>query len=223
MKKVLIIGAGALGQQITHYIATDSNDLQVVGYVDDWAEKGTVVEGIEVLGGSGTDIEELYKAGIFDALIIGIGYKYFGTRKALYDRYVGHIPFATFIHSTCYIDPTATLGAGCVILPRCVVDIGSVVEPDVLIYSGSVIGHNTKVGAHSIVSLSVTLCGFSEIDERCFVGAGATIIDNKHIAADCLIGAGAVVTHDVPEGVMVAGVPARVLKTPNTPSKEKKQ
>ena len=43
------------------------------------------------------------------------------------------------------------------------------------------------------------------------VGAGAKILGNITIGAYSVIGANAVVTHNVPAGVVVAGIPARII------------
>jgi len=44
------------------------------------------------------------------------------------------------------------------------------------------------------------------------VGANATILPGITIGRDALVGAGSVVTHDVPDGKVVSGNPARVMK-----------
>lgn len=44
------------------------------------------------------------------------------------------------------------------------------------------------------------------------IGSGAVILCGVTIGARALVGAGAVVTHDVPDGAIVAGVPARVRR-----------
>jgi acetyltransferase-like isoleucine patch superfamily enzyme len=44
------------------------------------------------------------------------------------------------------------------------------------------------------------------------IGSGATILSNLTIGERAIVGAGAVVTRDVPDGTIVVGNPARVLR-----------
>jgi acetyltransferase-like isoleucine patch superfamily enzyme len=44
------------------------------------------------------------------------------------------------------------------------------------------------------------------------IGMNASILPGVHIGAHAIVGAGAVVTHDVPDYAIVAGVPARVVR-----------
>ncbi|MDD4906206.1 MAG: DapH/DapD/GlmU-related protein, partial [Methylobacter tundripaludum] len=51
----------------------------------------------------------------------------------------------------------------------------------------------------------------TRIKARASIGSNATILCGITVGEGALIGAGAVVTHDVPDYAIVAGVPARVV------------
>jgi acetyltransferase-like isoleucine patch superfamily enzyme len=56
-------------------------------------------------------------------------------------------------------------------------------------------------------------CVPTRVCRRASVGSNVAILCGVTIGEGALVGAGAVVTQDVPAGAVVAGVPARVLKT----------
>ena len=56
-----------------------------------------------------------------------------------------------------------------------------------------------------------TRLGKIKIGNHVFVGANVTILPGVTVGDYAVIGAGSVVTHDVPAGTVVAGVPARVI------------
>lgn len=49
------------------------------------------------------------------------------------------------------------------------------------------------------------------LGNRIFVGAGAKIIGAVTLGDDVKVGANAVVTHDIPTGLTVVGIPARAI------------
>lgn len=49
------------------------------------------------------------------------------------------------------------------------------------------------------------------IGDRAFIGANVTILCNVHIGDDVIVSAGSVVTKDVPDNCVVAGVPAEIV------------
>ena len=49
------------------------------------------------------------------------------------------------------------------------------------------------------------------IDDDVWLGCGAIVLDGVRIGKGAVIGAGAVVTKDVPDGAIAAGLPARVI------------
>jgi maltose O-acetyltransferase len=50
------------------------------------------------------------------------------------------------------------------------------------------------------------------IADNVWLGGGVIVCPGVSIGEDTVVGAGAVVTHDLPAGVVAAGVPARVLR-----------
>jgi len=50
------------------------------------------------------------------------------------------------------------------------------------------------------------------IEDDVWLGVGVIVLDGVRIGTGAVIGAGSVVTHDIPDGAIATGVPARVVK-----------
>ena len=55
---------------------------------------------------------------------------------------------------------------------------------------------------------------FPSVGDRAKIGAGAIILPGRRVGEDAIVAAGAVVTHDVPDGAEVRGIPARAKALP---------
>lgn len=65
--------------------------------------------------------------------------------------------------------------------------------------------------------------GRIRVGERTFIGCNSTILPGVTIGKRCVVGAGSVVTKDIPDGCVVAGVPAKVIMTTDEYAKKCKQ
>lgn len=210
MKRLAIIGSGDLGEQLAWHARQD-NHYTVVGFFDDFAEPGLARHGLPVLG-KVSDVLPSFKEGLFDELLLAIGYKHFEQRRAIYDSLKNEIPFGKLIHSSSYIDPSVRIGSGVVVYPGCVVDMKARLEDNVLLNAGVVIAHDTTIGSHSFLSPGVKVAGFVSVGNCVSLGIGTSVVDKLQIADFVRTGAGAVVTENLTEPGLYLGVPARYKK-----------
>ncbi|MCL6294675.1 acetyltransferase [Jejuia spongiicola] len=210
MKKLAIIGSGDLGQQIA-YQATTDNQFNVVGFFDDFTEKDSVVSGKKILGKL-SEVQNAFSNKIFDEIIIGIGYKHLDFREKIFNTLNKKIPFATFIHSSCFVDASCKIGNGVCVFPGSVLDQKVIIKDNVFINVGSIIAHDSKIENHTFISPSVAIAGFVSIGKRCNIGINSTLIDNISIVDDVQIGGGTVVVKSIEKSGLYVGNPSRFIR-----------
>jgi sugar O-acyltransferase (sialic acid O-acetyltransferase NeuD family) len=210
MKKIAIIGAGELGQQIAVHIQQDTNHI-VGGFFDDFQKKNSKILGLPILGEI-KDINHYYQENFFDEILIGIGYRHLSLRKKIYTNLNGIIPFATFVHSTCFIDKTSKIKEGSIIYPGCIIDQRVTIHENTLINLGCTIAHDSSIGPHSFLSPSTSIAGFVELGENVNIGINTTIIDSLKICDEVKTGGGTVLINDINKKGLYVGNPARFIK-----------
>lgn len=105
--------------------------------------------------------------------------------------YAARLGKGVFIAHHVHIGPFAEIGDGCIINTAAVVE------------------HETKIGCYSHVSVNSTIAGRSVVGERCFIGAGATVIDSLQLCDQVTLGAGACAVKNLDKPGTYIGVPAR--------------
>ena len=80
---------------------------------------------------------------------------------------------------------------------------------------GVVINEHTVIGDGCVIYQNVTFAGKDKkrptLGKNVLVGAGAVILGGVFLGDNSKVGANAVVTHDVPEGKTVIGIPGRII------------
>ena len=122
------------------------------------------------------------------------------------------VSFATLVHPTAHVSRTAALGPGTLVGAGVVIGAHTRLGRHVFVNRGALIGHHTTIADFTTIHPGANVAGACEIGEATYVGMGAVIIDHTRVGRQCVIAAGAVVTGEVPDNVLVAGVPARILK-----------
>jgi sugar O-acyltransferase (sialic acid O-acetyltransferase NeuD family) len=116
------------------------------------------------------------------------------------------------IHPTAAVAGSARMGEGSQILAH------SVVGPDVsmgnvcIINHGASVDHECHLGSGVHIAPGAVLCGCVEVGENTMIGAGAVVLPRISIGKGALVGAGSIVTRNVPDGAVVVGNPAQIMK-----------
>lgn len=144
---------------------------------------------------------------------LGEGVKIF--QPDLVNLYGCSIGAETRIGAFVEIQKNASVGARCKISSHSFVCEGVAIEDEVFIGHGVMFTNdrypraaNDDGSLQTEVDWQVTE---TRVKRRASIGSNATIIAGIVIGESSLVGAGAIVTHDVPDYAIVAGVPARVI------------
>jgi serine O-acetyltransferase len=60
--------------------------------------------------------------------------------------------------------------------------------------------------------MSIMAADFKMVSYDVTIGSGVKILGNVHVGRSVVVGANSVVLSDVPDGVVAAGAPARIVK-----------
>ena len=112
------------------------------------------------------------------------------------------------------------IGRNAVIMMGAIINIGAVIGESTMIDMGAVLGGRATVGRNCHIGAGAVLAGVIEpasakpvvIEDGVLVGANAVVIEGVHVGKNAVVAAGAIVTEDVPDGMVVAGCPARIVK-----------
>lgn len=83
---------------------------------------------------------------------------------------------------------------------------------NVMLTACTILGHDGSIAMlNRAYGVKLDRVGKVDIKDNVFVGHGAIVLPGVTIGPNVIVAAGAVVTKDVPEGKIVAGVPAKVI------------
>jgi UDP-2-acetamido-3-amino-2,3-dideoxy-glucuronate N-acetyltransferase len=154
-----------------------------------------------------------YLMPIASDVTLGDGVKIF--QPDLVNLYGCSIGAETKIGAFVEIQKKASIGARCKISSHTFVCEGVTIEDEVFIGHGVMFTNDRYPRAANDDGSLQTEADWQVVDtrvkQRASIGSNATIGAGVIIGESALVGAGAVVTRDVPDYAIVAGVPARVI------------
>ena len=213
-KDALIWGAGGHAKVVADILR--QNAYAVCGFLDEATphRRGELFCEATVLGDA-NQLQKIYESGVRKAIVaFGDNMRRLAVGELLEER---GFELITAIHPSAVIAPDSVVGSGSVVVAGVVVSPAAVIGRGAILNTAATVGHDCTIADGAHIGPGVHIAGHVRVGRGAWIGIGATIIDRKRIGAWSIVGAGAVVIEDVPDRVLVAGVPARVIKSVEEP------
>jgi sugar O-acyltransferase (sialic acid O-acetyltransferase NeuD family) len=212
MKKVLVLGADPQARIIPDILEAQGG-LELIGFVE-WGEgrKFLIGDAAGFPVFNGTRFPEVIR-GEMGTLEVIVALSRMEKRKELIAQ-VNDIPLTltNIIHPSAIISKSARIGKGCLIAPGVIIGPGVEIGDHIILNSAVTIDHDTTIQENVIMGSGVHLPGYVKVLSNTFIGVGSCAVNGVTIGRNCLIGAGSVITRDIADDVVAAGVPAKEIR-----------
>jgi acetyltransferase EpsM len=210
VKQLVIVGAGGHARVVADLVRV-AGVFEIVAFVDELAEQrdGDMYLGARVYAGA---------SGLDRARQKGIGYALpaFGDNLArlscLERLHANGYEIISAVHPSAVVATDVAFGAGTVICASAVVGPAARLGEGCIVNTGATVDHDSVLGDGVHVEPGAHLGGTVRIGQASTIGIGAVVGKRLQVGAHTHVGAGAVVVRNLPDGVIVWGVPARVVR-----------
>jgi len=214
MKRLVIFGAGQIGQ-VAHYYFTEDSDYDVAAFTVDAAYlDADRFLGLPVLPFE--DIEKHSAPGEYD-IFVAMGYGQLNRsreEKVSAARAKGY-RLAHFISNRAEVWSGFEPSENLFILENNTVQPFVTIGENTTLWSGNHIGHHTTIGANVFIASHAVISGAVTIGDNSFVGVNATVADNITVGRRTVIGAGALLLNDAPDNGVFAVAGTEKSKVPS--------
>lgn len=211
MTDIIIIGAGGLGKDV-QWLLERMNEVEetwnILGYVDDGKEAGSLVDDLPILG----TVDHLLEYEKEVAVVCAVASA--KTRRKIIHKLECNdkLVFPNVIDPSAVLSKRIKMGRGNIILAGNIVSVDIRIGDFCIFNADCTIGHDVVMESYVTVYPSANISGCVEICHETEIGTGCHIIQGIKIGSNTIIGAGAVVIKELPSGCTAVGNPAKPVK-----------
>ena len=197
MKPIVIVGAGGMGrdtQWLIERINEEEPTYEILGYIDDGIQQGSIIDGYPILGGM-KYLEEYDKEQKL-AVAFAIGNAKVREKLVLKCLPNPNLWYPNLIDPSVITSQRVHLGQGNIICTSVIMTTNIEIGNFNLICNRSIVGHDDEIGDYNTLYPGVLL-------------PAPMIIQGLHITDEVIMGAGSTVIEDINEAGTYVGVPVR--------------
>jgi acetyltransferase EpsM len=212
-QKLVIIGGEGNGGVIASCIEDNrqrfgDHTYAVAGFVNDYLNPGTLLNGYKVLGGLKDLPSLLSQDYIFSWAIHMVGQG--PLRKKLFEQ--TSIPddrLAVVVHNSSFVASNAKLDPGAFVMSNSYIGPMAHIGKCSLVMANNIIGHNTKIGPLCHFSAGAITSSYVSIGTASDICLGSRVIEKVRMGDFSVAGASSLVLKDVPSKEVHVGIPAK--------------
>ncbi|WP_131976091.1 acetyltransferase [Cricetibacter osteomyelitidis] len=206
--KVIFLGAGGYAKSALDSL--DHAEYEFCGFIDKFKPIGSEHLGYPIVA---SDLESFVERDKYH-YFISIGDNEHRLEK--YQILMNYqCKLISIIDKSALISRFTRIGRSVYIGKMAIINGDSQIGDNCIINSKTLIEHGCKIANHCNISTNVTINGDVTIDELSFIGSSSVFNGQLHIGRNVTVGSGSVVIRSIQDNLVVAGVPARVIRNKN--------
>lgn len=208
---MLIVGAKGFAKEVLQLLLDNGEAENVVFFDDVSVDMSDVLFGAFSVLKNEKQAQE-YFANVDNRFCLGLGNPILRSKLAIKFRNLGGILTSTISNQATISSLDVRIGAGCNIMPTALISPSVEIGEGSLIYFQAITTHDCHIGKYVEISPCATILGRVTVGDFSQIGSNATILPDVIIGGNVIVGAGAVVTKNIPDNAVVAGVPAKIIR-----------